>query len=161
MTKYKFQNLFFILPVLFIFFGGMFFHLNKATKLTKAHGENYVEINGAAITVMIADEPQEQWQGLSDRQFLGAYNGMLFVFPEKQVKNFVMRRMHFPLDIIFIEDNKIVNIHRRLEPEGPNPVKRYSSDRPVNYVLEVNGGFCDAFGIKEGDEVAININSNF
>jgi len=116
-----------------------------------------VIIDEQLINIEIADEVEEHWQGLSDRKSMSANNGMLFKFPNYQIRTFVMRNMHFPLDIIFIKDNKIVKIYERLEPEGVNPVKRYTSPIPMNYVLEVNGGYCDAFGIKEGDQVKINL----
>lgn len=157
MKQYSLKNLVYILPITFLVFSFVFISVDRATEISFAHGENYVKINGVPITIMIADEPDEHWQGLSDRNFLGANNGMLFVFKEKQQRNFVMRRMHFPLDIIFIEDNKVVKVHKRLEPEGEKPLAKYGSARPVNYVLEVNGGFADAYGIDEGDEVEINI----
>ena len=60
-------------------------------------------------------------------------------------------------DIIFIRDNKIINIHKNLEPEGKNYKGRYSSDGPANYVLEINAGLSDTFGIKKGDDVFIDI----
>ncbi len=120
---------------------------------------NNVVIKNIAISVMVADEINEHWQGLSDRKFMGSYNGMLFVFPQKYKKTFVMRRMHFPLDIIWIADDKIVKISKKLEPEGPNPIKKYNSDKPVNFVLEVHGGFTDTFNIKVGDKVKFNISN--
>ena len=82
---------------------------------------------------------------------------MLFVFHDYQKRTFVMRRMHFPLDIIWIKDDKIVNIAKNLPPEGENPDKLYSSSLPINYVLEVNGRFCDENGVEIGDEVEINL----
>lgn len=118
---------------------------------------NNVVINNVAISVMIADETSEHWQGLSDRQFMGSHNGMLFLFPSKYKKAFVMRRMHFPLDIIWIDDDTIVKIDKRLEPEGEKPVKIYESIVPVNRVLEVHGGFTDAFNIKVGDKLQYNL----
>lgn len=157
MRQYSYKNLIYILPAIFVVFAMVFITVDKATKLSYAYGGRYVEINNIPITVMVADEPMEHWQGLSDRESLGGRNGMLFVFKQKQDRVFVMRRMHFPLDIIFIKDDKIVKIHKRLEPEGETPNKHYSSDAKVNYVLEVNGGFTDAFGVKEGDRVKIEI----
>ena len=121
----------------------------STSELTGGH----VKIKGISISVMIADEPLEHWKGLSDREAIGAKEGMLFIFKEKQEHIFVMRRMHFPLDIIFIQDNKIVKIFHNLPPEGNNPLNSYSSFYPVNYVLEVNGGFAATHKIKEGDEV--------
>jgi len=112
-----------------------------------------VIINGKIIHVEIADHPDSQARGLSDRPFLPQDYGMLFIFPDKQIRTFWMLRMHFPLDIVWIDDNKITKIDKNLPPEGDMPQKHYSSDRPVNCVLEVNAGLADKHKIKRGDKV--------
>ncbi len=125
--------------------------------------EKFVTINNTKIKVEIADTPELQYQGLSNREELCDNCGMLFVFPDKQILTFVMRDMNFPLDIIWIDDNlsaqagKIVKINKNAIPEGSNPVMRYSSDMPVNYVLEINAGFCDGNGIEVGDSVEFDL----
>ena len=116
---------------------------------------SYVKINDHIIKVEIAREPDEQKQGLSDRESLCADCGMLFVFPNKQVRSFWMKNMNFSLDIIWIRDNGIAHISENLTPEGESPKKTYSSILPVNYVLEVNAGITNMLGIKVGDEVII------
>ena len=45
-----------------------------------------------------------------------------------------MRNMNFPLDILFIDDDKIINIAADLPPEGSEPVNIYVSGAAVNYV---------------------------
>jgi len=156
MTDCKSKYLLFILPVLLVFGSFLlFFGLKDSEKITSAPGPS-VRINNTVASVELADEASEQWQGLSDRESLGEQDGMLFVFPDMQKRTFVMRRMHFPLDIIWIRDNKIVGIAKNLAPEGENPKEFYSSPERVNYVLEVNGGFCDKQGIEVGDVVEIN-----
>lgn len=139
-----------------MFFAYAFFVLDKTIVTSYSYHENNIVINNVPIAIMIADEAAEHWQGLSDRDSMGPYNGMLFVFPNYQIRTFVMRNMRFPLDIIWIKNNEIIKIDKRLEPEKNKPVKRYSSSEPVNYVLEVNGGLSDAFGFQVGDKVEIN-----
>ena len=78
---------------------------------------------------------------------------MLFVFPRKQIRSFWMKDMNFPLDIIWISDNKIIKIDKDLQPEGENPKNKYQTIQRVDKVLEVNSGFTDKYKIKAGDEV--------
>ncbi len=120
----------------------------------------YVKIKNNIIKVEIADDFEEQIKGLSNRDNLDDDSGMLFVFQDKQIRRFWMKNMYFPLDIIWIDDNKIVKIDKNLPPEGENPQNIYSSEIPVNYVLEVNGGYCDKHNIKVGSEVILKIESN-
>jgi uncharacterized membrane protein (UPF0127 family) len=65
-----------------------------------------------------------------------------------------MKDMLFPLDIIWIKDDKIVNLSRNLSPSD-NPQNQTDSVWLVNFVLEVNAGFIDNNDIKVGDEVKI------
>ncbi|MFA4942080.1 MAG: DUF192 domain-containing protein [Patescibacteria group bacterium] len=119
--------------------------------------ENYVIINkNLKITVELAQNDLERYQGLSNRKSLCQNCGMLFSWPDPEVQYFVMRDMKFPLDIIFIADQKIVKIENNLWPED-DPTINYSSDVPVNYALEVNGGLTERYGVSVGDEVIINI----
>lgn len=112
---------------------------------------NIVKINNQTIKIEIADTPKKQYQGLSFRKNLCADCGMLFKFSEKNEKTFVMRNMNFPLDIIFIDGDKIVKIYKDLKPEGESPQNFYSSDVPVDYILEVNGGWAERYGIEKNN----------
>lgn len=116
----------------------------------------YIEIENKKINLVgIADTPQERYTGLSFRESICPDCGMLFSFDDKKNRTFVMRDMEFPLDIIWISDKKIVKIHKNLEPEGHNPKNLYSSDTPVDSVLEVNGGFSEINNIEVGDKLKI------
>ena len=116
-------------------------------------GAQQVQIGRTVVDVMVADEPLKWMQGLSGHPGLGPKEGMIFMFPQKQVRSFWMKDMNFPLDIIWIDGDTILHIHEDLPPEGESPLRRYSSEFPVNVVLEVNAGFCREFKIKVGDKV--------
>lgn len=122
----------------------------------KSNNFQSVLINDKIIKVDVADTLESRYKGLSGKQELCADCGMLFVFPDKAVRTFVMRSMNFPLDIIWIDGDEIKKVSKNLPPEGPNPAINYSSDVPANYVLEVNGGFADENGIKYGDKFKFN-----
>jgi len=155
MIKHSYKNLLFILLVFLIvgiFLTVILLSLHKPSTVA---GEPNVVINNKVIGVEIVNTPVKQWQGLSDRKFLAKNKGMLFVFSSLESRTFVMRRMNFSLDIIWIKDNKILKIDKNLPPEGEDYLKRYNSNYKVNYVLEVNGGFTDKNSIKVGDEIKI------
>jgi len=118
--------------------------------------ETTIIINGQKILAEMATTVEQQYQGLSGRNKLCENCGMLFVFPDKQIQTFSMRNMNFPLDIVFIADNKIFKIDPNLLPEGSNPQTAYPSELPVNYVLELNSGYTDKYNINVGDEIKFN-----
>lgn len=115
-----------------------------------------VRINDKIIKIEIAASLAAQYQGLSDRPSLCADCGMLFIFDNKQEQEFVMRKMNFPLDIIFIADGKIKKIAANLPPEGENPKNIYSSGEAVNWVLEINGGSAEKNNFQIGNQVFLN-----
>jgi len=115
-----------------------------------------ISINNHVIYVELADTKIKQILGLSYRQSLATTTGMLFTFPDKQIRSFWMKDMNFPLDILWLADNQIVGIEKNLFPQGDIPSKNYSSPQPVNYVLEVNAGTADEYDIKPGNMVIYN-----
>ncbi len=131
------------------------FYIVKTNQISDSDYTKVI-INDKIIEVEIAGTAETHYRGLSNRKNLCENCGMLFVFPDKKERTFVMRNMNFPLDIIWIDDDKIVKIDKNLPPEGKNPANNYNSGAPVNYVLEVNGGFADKNNIKTGNKITLN-----
>lgn len=95
--------------------------------------------------------PERLHLGLSYRRELPEGQGMLFFMPAIEVQTFCMRGMRFPLDLIWIVNRRVAGITRNVPPTFPGNL---TSPEPVNYVLEVPGGFADKYGIKVGDRVS-------
>lgn len=111
-------------------------------------------INGKALKVDIADNTEERNRGLGGRKFLGKNEGMLFVFQKPDKYSFWMKDMRFPLDIIWINENKTISaVSKNISPET-YPASFSPSD-PVKYVLEVNAGWSEKNEIKAGDTLII------
>lgn len=103
------------------------------------------------VGVELATDPSSRSFGLMYRNELGADRGMLFVFPAAEPQSFWMKNTPLPLDILFIaEGGRIARIHARTTPYSETPLP---SETPVRFVLEVNGGFTEQHGIREGDHV--------
>lgn len=115
-----------------------------------------VEINNHVIWADLALEPAEQYRGLSGREYLCADCGLLFVFPDSAPRSFVMREMNFPLDIIFINDGRIINIEAEAQPEGIDPENFYLSAGSADMVLEVPAGTSHTQAWEPGLLVQIN-----
>ena len=85
------------------------------------------------------------------RPKLPELQGMLFLFPREELLSFWMKNTPLPLDIIFINTaHTIVSIAQNTVPFSETPLP---SDRPTQFVLEVNGGICQRHGIAVGDRV--------
>jgi uncharacterized membrane protein (UPF0127 family) len=115
-----------------------------------------VSINGEVIELEVVTSADKMYQGLSGRKSLCVDCGMLFKFSDSAPRSFVMRNMLIPLDIVFINEGRIVKIYKNLNPEGSNPTTLYESVFPARYVLELNANKTDSLGLNIGD--ALNIN---
>ena len=114
--------------------------------------QNALSINDIKINIEIADNPKEQSQGLSGREYLAPDSGMLFVFPQLITPSFWMKDMKFSLDLIWIDENgKIIEITKNVSP-ATYP-ESFSPPSPIKYVLEVNAGWTDENNIKIGDRI--------
>lgn len=118
-----------------------------------------VVIGGQTFHLELALDQPDRVQGLSDRKELAADRGMLFVFPQPQVLQFVMRRCYLDLDIIFLDAaGRVVMTHRMkvesmLTPE--HELKRYSSQYPAQFAIEVVGGTLDRVKVEVGEKIEL------
>jgi len=109
-----------------------------------------IEINGIKIK---AEVPENYSQGLSGRKFLPEQEGMIFIFEEPDYYSFWMKDMNFPLDFIWIKDNKIMEVTEKVRPIDYQPPKTLKPNKKSNIVLEVNSGFIEKNNIEVGDKV--------
>ncbi len=116
-----------------------------------------VTIKDTKFKVEVAKEPKDRETGFSGRNSLSDKNGMIFKFDHPDYYSFWMKSMKFPLDIIFISNDKVVTIYKNLEaPSKDNEsLRTYQPTAPSDIVLEINAGLSDKYGIKEGDKVKI------
>lgn len=103
------------------------------------------------IDIEIADNIPERMQGLMYRKSMDENKGMLFVFQEYEQQGFYMRNTIIPLDIIFLDSsNQVIKIHKNTTPFSETTLP---SGKPSMYVVEVNAGYTDKYGIKDGDKI--------
>jgi len=104
------------------------------------------------FVVEVARTPEEQSQGLMNRQSMPADRGMIFPYEPPQPVAFWMKNTLIPLDMIFVAPGgKILRIEDNVVPLSLEPV---GSGDAVEAVLELNGGRAAELGIAEGDQVS-------
>lgn len=116
-----------------------------------------ISIGNDVFDVWIAQTPQSRMLGLSHQTSLGEKQGMLFVFDAPGIYPFWMKDTKIPLDIIWIsEDKKIVDIATLAAPTDATQAPLvYGPKTQARYVLEINAGLSEQFGINIGDAVVI------
>ncbi|MBI2646736.1 MAG: DUF192 domain-containing protein [Deltaproteobacteria bacterium] len=86
------------------------------------------------------------------RQYLDMDQGMLFIFREEDIQSFWMKNTLIPLSIAFIKANgKIIQIAKMAPDKWDGKLANTISKEKVKYALEVNQGWFDQNGIREGD----------
>ncbi len=114
-----------------------------------------VIINDHKLQVAVADSQEEQEIGLSETKSLPENQGMIFLFEKPGFYSFWMKNMKLPIDIIFINKNRIITILQNIEPLKDNNenLRTLNSSKPTDSVLEINAGLSKKYGFKEGDIV--------
>ena len=118
-----------------------------------AHAKVITE-SGISINVEVSDTPEKRSLGLGKRDKLLKGWGMLFVFQERIPHHFWMKDMQFPIDIIWIDNRRIVYLAENVPPSenGSSPIV-LKPTRPSNFVLEIEAGGAKALGLKLGQKL--------
>lgn len=148
MDKVKFASYIFV--VMAIAFVGLRL-INLATKY------GTIKIGDKKFNVEIAKNDWELEKGLSGRRGLKTASGMFFVFPKSDYYGFWMKNMEFPLDIIWINNGKIVDMKKNVPVPTTKLLEKYVAVAPAKYVLEINAGLAERYEFKIGDELELDI----
>lgn len=118
-----------------------------------------LEIRGTKLKVEIADTQSKRSKGLSGREALASDEGMLFIFDRADKYPFWMKGLNFPLDFIWIREDKVVDLLPQASPPAPGQSDEslpiYSSRIEVDKVLEVSAGIIQRLGIQIGDTIVL------
>lgn len=118
-----------------------------------------LQIKDVTYQVEIASTDEKRAQGLSGRASLGTDQGMLFLFDQKDYYPFWMKDMLIPLDFVWIDGDKIVDLTANVPPPlaNSNYIPRFQSKAPVDKVLEINAGEIAKHSFEIGDTVNITL----
>jgi uncharacterized protein len=115
-----------------------------------------LRINDEIINVEIVTDTLSQNRGLSDRKSLCENCGMIFLFPKSEKHIFWMKDMNFPLDIIYIQENEIVEIFKNVSIfDEAGEITEIFPEQKADKVLEVNAGWCEAHNVQVGDKIEL------
>ena len=111
---------------------------------------------GEEIPVEVADTLKKRSLGLGKRTSLKKGWGMLFVFEKRKPHRFWMKDMQFPLDIIWLDNHRIVHIIHNAKPvNSKDEPEVMTSLVPVNFVLEIAAGRAAKLRLKTGQRMKL------
>lgn len=125
-------------------------------------------INGETFLMELAIDEDTRTKGMSGRDRFPDGGGMLFVFPDAQVRNFWMFECLIDIDIIFVDSRGTVTaIHRMpAEPlqgedesifEYEARLPRYSSRYPAQFAIELPAGSIDRLQVRVEDRIDLDL----
>lgn len=109
------------------------------------------------IDIEIAETYNERARGLMDRSSMDENKGMLFLFDEDEIRahTFYMKNTRIPLDIMYFSpDSVLINIAKNAQPGADSEMQGgtvAAAKAPSKFVVEVNGGMAEKWGIREGE----------
>jgi uncharacterized protein len=113
-----------------------------------------VTIGQRTIGLEVAATPMEQQIGLMSRTSLANDRGMLFPFKPARGVNFWMKNTLIPLDIIYLYQGVVEEIHSA-SPCKAEPCPTYPSQTSIDQVIELAAGQAEALGLKVGDRLLV------
>jgi len=89
------------------------------------------------------------------KRFDGENRGMLFEYPHADWRHFWMKNCPIPIDVAYIHDGKIEEIHHMAPGFGLDQrnLRYYESHAVANQALEMPAGWFEEHGVKPGDEI--------
>lgn len=105
------------------------------------------------VEAYVANNPAKREIGLGGLASLPGGTGLIFIFPEPGKYGFWMKDMNFPIDIVWMRsDMAVIAVSKNILP-STFPETLYPPV-DVQFVLELNAGESDKFGIATGTRLA-------
>jgi uncharacterized membrane protein (UPF0127 family) len=115
-------------------------------------GSAWVIFGPDTVVAEVAATPEEREKGLMYRDEVPDGTGMLFVFPDSQVRSFWMKNTYVPLDLAYMDPSfRVVDIVQM----EPLVTDTYPSRAPAMYGLEVRQGWLGEHGIAVGAQAEV------
>ena len=118
-----------------------------------------VRVDRAKVRAVIAAEDASRAKGLGGSGVLNEEQGMFFVLSTTNIPTFIMKDVGFPIDIIWINGDTVIEVTPNVPPDppgiAPEKAPRYQPSAPANRVLEVNAGWAARNGVQPGDPVKL------
>lgn len=126
-----------LIIIIFLFIVSVIFvWKNKQTKVIRSETIAY-ELNGKQYRFLIADTSEKWEKGLMYVRKPTSIEGMIFIFPDKQIRNFWNKNTFVDLDLYWIDDKRITGQSFLPSIEKSKNIVIVSSPEPVNKIIEV------------------------
>ena len=116
-----------------------------------------LKIGEEEFQIEVAKDNASRSRGLSGREYLASGQGMLFIFDTAGNHSFWMKGMKFPLDIVWIRDNRVIGFTENIPTSNKLLPPAYYPPEPADRVLELNAGSVQKYNLQVGDLVELGL----
>jgi uncharacterized membrane protein (UPF0127 family) len=95
------------------------------------------ELENKIYLLREAKTPGEWQKGLMFVKKPVDYDGMIFIFPDKQIRSFWNQNTFLDLEVYWLDDDKIIGKDKLESIEKTKVIKTIQSPGPVNKVIEL------------------------
>lgn len=149
-SKFLFAGILIILSLAAVTFyksHAFLFFVRDGQIIKLALKENFFALTQKEMVLEVVKTSATTTLGLSGRQeMLSAggqkVDGLLFIFPNKEILRFWMKEMLFDIDICWLSDTAFLSCDREVQfLQFEEELKIYSPNLPANIVIETKPGF--------------------
>ncbi len=127
-----------------------------------------VNISGYTFHLEVVADDETRSQGLQGRTSIAEDGGMLFIFPESQIRSFWMGHCQMDIDVIFLNHRgRITAVHRMktTPPQGQDEsesayqarMHHYWSNTPAQFAIEIKSGWLDRLDLHRDDRIELDL----
>ena len=131
-------------------------------------GMEQVTIKDRQFALEIAADTATIQRGLMFRETIPDGTGMLFIFPDAQLRGFWMKNCLSDIDIIFLDGGGRVTATHRMKTQPPKRadetepqyelrMTNYSSVYPAQFAIELPPGSLDQLNVRVEDKIELNL----
>ncbi len=127
-----------------------------------------VSIAGETFLLELSVEEHSRIRGLMDRTSIDPEGGMLFVFPDADLRSFWMSHCYIDIDLIFLDSRGTITAIHEMTVEPPQQpdetpweyerrLRHYWSDGPARFAIELAPGSIKRLKLRVNDRIALDL----
>ncbi len=138
------------------------------TKPTSTPTRERILINAEPFELELANDDASRAYGLQGRTEIPPHGGMLFIFPDADIRSFWMEDCLVDIDIIFLDPQGRITATHQMRAEPPrrsdeaeaayrSRLPRYSSVHPAQFAIELAAGTLQQQNLEVEDKIELDL----
>jgi len=94
-------------------------------------------IKGKKYFLLVADTEEKWAEGLMNKRKINNIDGMIFIFPDKQIRTFWNKNTYIDLKLIWMKNNQVIDEDYLQSIEKTKEIVTVTAKEPVDRVVEL------------------------